>query len=641
MGRITARIKLNQFYIRKQNDKGGKDEPYLLTLFARLDGTMADPQVPIDQRVLPIHIPDALGHGDLGPDSKEMSLTGRNIVKVPTAIGQWESTLTSEHLDAIPGMMRNCAFGIGVVFLEEDSTLDSTVRAFLPEAKKEIHKRANIFIRFILGWEPELPAFIPGREQILSALRTYRAQLLQSDINPNGVINGEALMDHVLGAILPGEIGKAIGKILVPVGELGNIIGAIVQGTDPDEFIGANGRTFAFYDLVGRAHAPLKFEFDTVTTMELRLPFTTEGIQIPLTAKGIYAVDGTVRRTDADEPPTVAALRGPGQKVTVLGRRLNEDSFQRNNSDDFGQTYKVDSSGGTFEAGRFRSGPAAANSADGNTQLVAGLGLDNEIWFAFSENAGATWIGWKKISRSKAFKGAPAVTLSLSGKTIYVVGRDDDDFYWFTKSSDRGATWDQWQRIGGGIFHSSPSMVLVKKRSAPGQSNPNVLVVAGLGTDNRVWTTRFADSASLAGQDWHPIRAGAKDHPTRAFTSAPAMTSGIHEDILLVCRADDLLFWYVQSLDGGEEFAAGTVWQRFGRPDKGAVGYNDKNERRGDLQDMYSAPAVVASNDLEQRLILGLSPTLGFWRNQCSRHEEEIWRPITQEPEPGFRMHYY
>src|SRR5262245_57182469 len=175
MGLITAKIKLNQFYIHKQNDKGGKDEPYLLTLFARIDGNIVDAKIPIEERGIPIHIPDALGHGDLGPESKGMSMTGVSVVKVPAAIGEWQTTLTSEGLDISPSLLAQAAFGIGVVFLEEDSTLDSTVRAFLPEAEKEIHKRANNVLRIMLGWEPTLPDWFPAKETFLNMLRAYRS----------------------------------------------------------------------------------------------------------------------------------------------------------------------------------------------------------------------------------------------------------------------------------------------------------------------------------------------------------------------------------------------------------------------------------------------------------------------------------
>jgi len=286
MGRITAKLKLNQFYIQKQNDKGGKDEPYLLTLFARIDGNIADPKVPIEQRVLPIHMPDALGHGDLGPESKGMSMTGTNIVKVPAAIGEWQTTFTSENLDMSPALMQQAAFGIGVVFLEEDSTLDSTVRAFLPEAEKEIHKLANNFLRIMLGWVPPLPDWFPGREAYYNYLAEYRAQIMQNGFSPNGVVDGGALMDHVLGAVLPGEIGKAVGKAFIPSGELVNIIAAIVQGTDPDEFIGSNGATFSFFDLVGRAHAPIKFKFDTVTFLDIKLPGMKDSFRLPIQPTG-------------------------------------------------------------------------------------------------------------------------------------------------------------------------------------------------------------------------------------------------------------------------------------------------------------------------------------------------------------------
>lgn len=634
MGRITVQIKLNQFYIRKQNDKGGKDEPYLLTLFARLDSDLQDPNVEATKKILPIHFPEGLGHGDLGPDSKGMSLTGRSIVKVPAKIGEWTTTLNSEFLDFTPVLMRNCAAAVGVVFLEEDSTLDSTINAVLPAIKKEIRRRANTFLRFLIGVMPDLPSSLPNREQILQQLQERRQQLLEGEISPNRLVSGQGFMDYLIAVALPGEIGKAIGKYHVLGNELATIIASIVQATDADEFIGANGAIFPFYDFVGRAHAPSKFQFDTVTFSELRLP-GVEPIRFEETSKGIYAVDGTVRRVDTDEPPIVAAVRGPGERVTVFGRRLDADNFERNHSDDFGKTYKVENVG-NFAAGRFKSGPAAASALDGKIQCVAGLGLDNEIWFAISTNNGSNWVAWNRISKRKTFKSAPAVALSNDGVHLYVVGRDDENFYWFNKSADRGESWGSWERIGRGVFHSSPAMVSVKSPRGAAA----VLVVAGLGTDKRVWTARFQDSESLANQDWSPIRAGEKDSPTGGFTSAPAMASDGNQKILLVCRAADLLYRSVESFDGGREFQVGTVWHLLGKSNSGAVRYPD-GKRSGDLQDMYSAPAVVVSNDMETRLVIGLSPTLGLWRNRYRRHEQATWHPITKEPEQPTRMHYY
>ena len=123
--------------------------------------------------------------------------------------------------------MRSCSVGTAVVFLEEDSTLDSSVEAMLPVLKGEVRKRANKLLRFVLGLDPELPASLPGRAQIIAALAAYRQQLRDGGLDVNGAINGGGLMDHVLAAVLSGEIGKAIGNVLIPGGgELWNLIAA-------------------------------------------------------------------------------------------------------------------------------------------------------------------------------------------------------------------------------------------------------------------------------------------------------------------------------------------------------------------------------------------------------------------------------
>lgn len=135
MAKIMMRVRLGDFALHKPNDNAGKDEPYLLTLFARLDSALGDFTVPIEQKTVPIHFPEGLGHGDLGPNSKGMSLSGRNRVPVPTKIGEWETTLDTKNLDFTLSVMRSCSVGVAVVFLEEDSTLDSSVQAMLPALK--------------------------------------------------------------------------------------------------------------------------------------------------------------------------------------------------------------------------------------------------------------------------------------------------------------------------------------------------------------------------------------------------------------------------------------------------------------------------------------------------------------------------
>jgi hypothetical protein len=570
-----------------------------------------------------------------------MSPSGRNRVEIPSGIGSWETTLSSKNLDASPGVMRNCAAAFGVVFMEEDSTHDSTILEALPIAKKEIRRLANTMLRLFLGVPPDVPAGVPGRAAIIQALQTLTAQLANQGLNVNGnnLVNANGLIDYIMAAVLPNQVGIALGTILAPGGEAVGWISAAVQAADRDEYIGSNGRTFSFFDLVGRAHAPTTFDLDTITTTSIPLPGIPDPVQLTNTANGIYAVTGSARRSDSDEPPTLAAIRGPGDKVTVFARRLDGDFFQRKQSNDFGLTYKA-VPGGDFGKGVFRSGPAAASAVGGTIQCAAGLGTDDEIWCSVSGNAGATWGAWTRIAQRKKFASAPAVALSTNGSSLYVVGRDDNDFYWFNSSEDRGRSWSEWRPIGRGVFHSSPAIVRLSDPRLPLQPF-DVLVAAGLGTDKRVYTTRFSATERLDDQVWSPISGNPESTPASEFTSAPAMATDGREQILIVCRARNLLYWRAMSFDAGRNFHTGTSWLNVGEPGRGPVRYDRNGSRRGDLQDMYSAPAVVASDDMERWLLFGLSPTLGLWRNQCTRSDPDIWRPTTAEPEPAARVQYY
>lgn len=115
MAKISMRIKLGDFALHKQNDEGSKDEPYLLTLFANLDAPLGDLTIPNEQKTVPIHFPEGLVHGDLGPNSKAMSLSGRNRVPVPAKIGEWNGTLETTNLHFVLSVMRNCSVGFALV----------------------------------------------------------------------------------------------------------------------------------------------------------------------------------------------------------------------------------------------------------------------------------------------------------------------------------------------------------------------------------------------------------------------------------------------------------------------------------------------------------------------------------------------
>jgi hypothetical protein len=592
-------------------------------------------------RVVPIHFPEDLGHGNLGPNSKGMSRTARSVVKVPDAIGRWETTLDSRNIDISASAMSNCSVALGVVFMEEDSTLDSTIKNAVQELKPEVRRTANSVLRLFLGVMPDVPDNFPGREAILAALQAYRQQLMQSGLDPNGLLNGSSLMDKVLDKVLPKEIGKAIGKTFIPGGELINLIAAAIQGADKDEYVGANGISFRFADIVGLNHAPRKFELESeqYTSVAVQVP----GVELPpvrVTSKGIYAVDGAIRRTDTDEVPILALVRGPGSQVVSFARRLDGDHFARRRSDNFGGEWSVVQST-AFSSRDFKSGPGAASAAGGARQCVAGRSTDDEIWFNYSEDAGAAWRGWTRVSQRRTFISSPAVALSHDGNTIYLTARESDNTYWLTQSTNRGETWAPWRRIGTGVFHSSPAMVCLSVPERPTGKRVDHLVVAGLGTNKRVYFTRLDPDATFEGQDWDPISPGSDGHPTSEFTSAPAMASDGRDHVVLVCRARNLLFWRCESHDGGRRFKVGTSWQPIGRPDDGRVRYESDGDRRGDLQDMYSAPAIAASDDMDAWVLTGLTPTLSLWSNKSTRQASGRWRSVAEEPEKDLRPHFY
>jgi hypothetical protein len=336
----------------------------------------------------------------------------------------------------------------------------------------------------------------------------------------------------------------------------------------------------------------------------------------------------------------VASVRGPEQQVTLRARSLTTNQFERWRSNDLGKTYKYVAAG-TFADATFKSGPGAASSGDGSIQCVAGLGQDDEIYFNYSTSGGSRWRGWTRVTARRKFKSGPGVAMSADGDAIYLVARGSDDSVWFNRSLDRGTSWEQWRRIGNGVAHSSPALVRVQ--GAPRRNAPNfdALVVAVLGQDKRVWTARFMPEANLDSQPWGPVRTGVEHSPTERFTSAPAMTFLGGDRIELVCRASDLRYYRANSFDGGREFLVGTSWIPIGRPGLGRVRYRNGNERRGDLQAMYSAPSIVRTSNADHWVIAGLSPTLGLWHNRCSRHADAVWHAIVQEPEPALRMHYY
>ena len=631
----------------KPNDASGVDEPYLMALYARIDRWLNDPEIPVLNRKLPIHYPSKMGHGDLGPKSDGMKFSGTTKVAVPAAIGTREMTLDTSSLDGITSLLGQCAAVLGVIFMEEDSSTNAQVKTTFEQARKVIRERVD-FIVAVLFDIVETPSSITGPARALweQQIDIMRAHLMSVGVDVDGIIRSN-LQDRIVSAALPHVLGPAVGKQFIPGFDLWSTFFSLVQGLDRDQYLGAAGESFSFFNLVGRVHAPTKFKFDTLKEFHFRDLITGEFIIDPDTGKpkvfgdnskdGRYIVEGTAQRIDVDEVPTLALLRGPDDRVTLIARRLDGNAFEVQTAEEFGKQFKVRV--GKMGGRAFRSGPGAASSNDGTVQCVAGRINTDRFMFRLSRDAGSKFSPWTNVSGSRTFRGAPAVAISPDGKKIYIVGRGEDDRYWFTRSANDGGNWSAWKACGNATFRTSPAAVCLRELQL-GKPPKYTLVAAGLRNDNRIYTTRFLDSGPATNQAWKAVRTGTDSEPTAAFTSAPALTANLDGRVLLVCRATDLRYWHADSFDRGRNFLVGTIWHRVGIPSAGKVEFTAAGKRSGDLQRMFSAPAVVTREDMQSVLIVGMSPTLGLWRNRSNR-DAQTWKSTLSEPEPDLRVHFY
>jgi hypothetical protein len=601
MAHIPVKVKLKEFRIRQDNEPSA-DEPYIIPLFAKLDSRLIDPAVASADRHVVIHMPANAGHKDLGPLSKEMDRDGRNKVSIPAATGEWTTTLDTTYFDILPvAMTAACQVIIFVALMEEDSTLDSTAKEAIQAAKKDVQKQADAALQSLLG----NPANLTGQ------------------INPDSLIDQDSIQDAAE-SVIPGVIGKALAKSLIPFAGPGFIIELIAQG-DVDDRVGHGTESYNVCQLIGNGHRAIPFEIRAATVDE-----------------GDYAVTGEIRRTDSDEPPRIAAIAGPDGQIAVFARRTEADNPVFYLSKDDGKTWEIVSKW-ELRQGVLHSGVSAYSSNAGMQQVVASLGSDDEIWFGTSSDGGKKWADWRRVEERRKFKGTPAVTCSPNGKGLHMIARDEQDRLLYSFSLDSGLTFSPWRRIGDMTFTSSPATVVINADWEEATVKLPQVVVAALGTDNKIWRTRFPINTDPREVKWKALQVGAQSGPVYAFTSAPALA--LSEDgKQIVCAARGANYRYFTSwiFDDGVEIAQGTLWQPMGDPDTGRVRYKGpERERRGDLQRMYSSPALVLSGPTKSTRVFGLSTTLGLWRIRYAGMDKRLWRPLTAEPEPGFRSHYY
>lgn len=160
---------------------------------------------------------------------------------------------------------------------------------------------------------------------------------------------------------------------------------------------------------------------------------------------------------------------------------------------------------------KFKSGPAALNSPDGDLASVYALGQDDYLYqIVYSRMSGGGWQTWTRIPGTQRFKSAPAVMNSPDGNlaSIFALG-DDDCIYQMIYSRKPGGGWQTWTRIPGAPrFKSAPAVM----NSPDGE----LASVFALGQDDAIHQIIYSRKPGGGWQAWTQIPG------TQRFKSAPA-----------------------------------------------------------------------------------------------------------------------
>ncbi len=303
---------------------------------------------------------------------------------------------------------------------------------------------------------------------------------------------------------------------------------------DKDDHVGTGGAVWSVAEVIGNNDHEVEF----------KLTGGGEG-------HGRYFVEGSIRRTDTDEVPAIAAITAGAESIKLYARDIG-DRLTVYASKDSGRTFE---SKGLFkETRRFRSGPGAAASADGRHRHVLGLSTDDHFFHTRSHDDGDSWTEWQEMGE-KEFESAPAVACSNDGKRVHVLGRARDDRFWHRASDDAGHQWNAWEPVREAEFRSSPALAVSRDGSR--------LLAFGI-AQHKVWHSASDDH----GRHWTrweeipvPIAGSVYDEPMRKATSAPAAAFSFNgKTVHLVCRGIDRSFNWTESTDGGRTWPS--RWHR-------------------------------------------------------------------------------
>jgi hypothetical protein len=162
---LPVAIDLDQILCHEQGKRGKRGDPYLWTIFFKLDGTtasMSDPDFTLSG--LATTAPTPGSHGDLGA----RNIKSGDTVPIPAAVGHWQTTLTpipvaEQFQKAGAPASIGGALGVAMFLLEQEWTSERVAEAGHAALNSAVQQELNRIVDGIGLKHPKLtPADFEG-----------------------------------------------------------------------------------------------------------------------------------------------------------------------------------------------------------------------------------------------------------------------------------------------------------------------------------------------------------------------------------------------------------------------------------------------------------------------------------------------
>jgi hypothetical protein len=196
MADITARIRLSSVHCIDEGDGPGSAEPYLWTVFFKVDGTTTSvtPQLQLTGRATVVGRPGNQG------DLPNHDVDDGEVITVPAALGSWTTRLRPIPLQQPFGDFREVGgvAGVVMVLLEEDNTPASAIARGHRALDRAVRQALDALIPTLgFGHQEPTPEEI---EQLSARVSTAVESAIRDDISVWDWLGALGNMDDRIGS---------------------------------------------------------------------------------------------------------------------------------------------------------------------------------------------------------------------------------------------------------------------------------------------------------------------------------------------------------------------------------------------------------------------------------------------------------